>query len=76
MQLMAVLTSQQEQVISRRYGLNGLDGKGNETLQAIATDHGLTRERIRQIEQQGIKKMAKLLERHANRTEALTISRS
>ncbi len=67
--LVDILTEQQKDVINRRYGLTGL---GNETLQAIANDYGITRERVRQVEQQGIEKIKRLLQRYADRAGATT----
>jgi hypothetical protein len=41
-----------KEVIERRFGLK--NGKG-ETLEAIGHDHGITRERVRQLEENGLK---------------------
>jgi hypothetical protein len=50
---MSYLTnSRVREVIERRFGLK--DGK-NETLEAIGKDHGITRERVRQLEENGLK---------------------
>lgn len=42
------LTEKQRDIITRRFGLHGL---GSETLQFIASEYNVTRERIRQIEE-------------------------
>jgi len=57
------LNDREKDVISRRFGLYG---KNKETLEEIGLAHKLTRERIRQIENTGIKKLRQLegLEEH------------
>lgn len=45
------LSSKQKEIISRRFGLKGGE---RETLEAIGRNHGITRERVRQIERDGI----------------------
>lgn len=52
------LSDRQRMVIVRRYGLNG---EGEETLEEIAKDMGVTRERIRQIELKAHRVMRKAL---------------
>lgn len=54
------LTDRQRQVIERRYGLNGTDMA---TLDVIATDLGLTRERVRQIQMEGLDRLRKIIKR-------------
>lgn len=54
------LTDRQRQVIERRYGLNGLDVS---TLEVIAGDLGLTRERVRQIQMEGLDRLRKIIKR-------------
>lgn len=51
-----------KEVISRRFGLK--DGQRH-TLEAIGQDHGITRERVRQIEEGGLKtlKQAKIIDK-------------
>lgn len=46
--LLAVLTPRAKEVISKRYGLD--DGGKRQTLEAIGEKYGITRERVRQIE--------------------------
>lgn len=54
------LGERQRQVIERRYGLNG---KETATLDSIASDLGLTRERVRQIQLEGLERLRKILRR-------------
>lgn len=48
------LTAREQEVVKRRYAL---DGGEPETLERISGDHGVTRERIRQIEAKALRKM-------------------
>ena len=54
------LTERQRLVIERRYGLNGADLV---TLEEIATELGLTRERVRQIQREGLDRLRKIIKR-------------
>ncbi|GAI39424.1 unnamed protein product, partial [marine sediment metagenome] len=48
------LSPRTKEVISRRFGLKPPAGGGQkETLEAIGKDYGITRERVRQIEEDG-----------------------
>jgi hypothetical protein len=49
---MKILDERSRRVISRRFGL---DGEGSKTLHVIGVDEGVTRERIRQVEQTVLK---------------------
>jgi hypothetical protein len=53
--LLKVLTGRQKEIISRRFGLRGK----RETLEAIGRGYGVTRERVRQIEEDGLSRLAK-----------------
>jgi len=53
------LSKREKDVLTRRFGLNG---NGKETLESVGAAHGLTRERIRQIETSGLKKLLQLKE--------------
>lgn len=55
--LLNKLKDKEKEVLIRRFGLLG---KNNETLEQIGTTHGLTRERIRQIETNSLKKLRNL----------------
>ncbi|WP_303783869.1 RNA polymerase sigma factor RpoS [Azovibrio restrictus] len=54
------LSERQRQVVERRYGLNGYEVA---TLDAIATDLELTRERVRQIQMEGLDRLRRILKR-------------
>ncbi|NHC07706.1 RNA polymerase RpoS-like sigma 38 subunit [Azonexus fungiphilus] len=54
------LSERQRQIIERRYGLNGCDIA---TLDTIAGDLGLTRERVRQIQIEGLERLRKIMRR-------------
>jgi len=54
------LSERQRLVLERRYGLNGLEVA---TLDAIATEFGLTRERVRQIQMEGLERLRKIIKR-------------
>ncbi len=54
------LTERQRSVIERRYGLNGADVA---TLDRIASNLGLTRERVRQIQMEGLDRLRKIIKR-------------
>ena len=54
------LTERQRSVIERRYGLNGADVA---TLDVIAGEIGLTRERVRQIQMEGLDRLRKIIKR-------------
>ena len=57
---LAQLTERQRQVIERRYGLNGADVV---TLEALAVDLGLTRERVRQIQAEALNRLRSIIKR-------------
>jgi RNA polymerase nonessential primary-like sigma factor len=57
---LAQLTARQRLVIERRYGLNGVDVA---TLDVIATELDLTRERVRQIQIEGLERLRKIIKR-------------
>lgn len=54
------LTERQRLVIERRYGLSGYEV---ETLDTIAAELGLTRERVRQIQLEGLDRLRKIVKR-------------
>ena len=51
--LLGDLPDKQREVVLRRFGLQGQ----KETLESIGRDLGITRERVRQIEKDGFKKL-------------------
>lgn len=54
------LSERQREVIQRRYGLDGYEV---ETLDIIASDLGLTRERVRQIQLEGLERLRRIIRR-------------
>ncbi|MDD5144787.1 MAG: sigma factor-like helix-turn-helix DNA-binding protein [Candidatus Pacebacteria bacterium] len=54
------LPVKQREIISRRFGLNG---KNKETLELIGKDFSITRERVRQIERDGLLKLSAEVEK-------------
>ncbi|MDP2135460.1 MAG: RNA polymerase sigma factor RpoS [Sulfuritalea sp.] len=64
----AQLTERQRLVVERRYGLGGCDPT---TLEDIATDLGLTRERVRQIQMEALSKLRKHIARDGLSPESL-----
>ncbi|MGE5384992.1 MAG: sigma factor-like helix-turn-helix DNA-binding protein, partial [Betaproteobacteria bacterium] len=57
---LAQLTDRQREVIQRRYGLTGGE---IETLDIIAADLELTRERVRQIQLEGLERLRRIIKR-------------
>ena len=53
------LSEKQRDVIVRRYGLRGYE---NSTLEQVAKELGVTRERVRQIQMDGLKRLREILE--------------
>ena len=53
------LTDKQREVICRRYGLCGYE---NSTLEQVAQELGVTRERVRQIQMDALKRLKEILE--------------
>lgn len=62
------LTERQREVVQRRYGLNNYEA---ETLDVIATDLGLTRERVRQIQLEGLERLRRIIKRGGMSKESL-----
>ena len=54
MDALHTLMPKEEDIIIRRFGLNGM---GSRTLEEVAKDYGVTRERIRQIEAKALRKL-------------------
>jgi RNA polymerase nonessential primary-like sigma factor len=53
------LTDKQREVVSRRYGLRGFD---QSTLEEVAAVMGVTRERVRQIQMEALRRLREILE--------------
>ena len=62
------LSRRQREVLERRYGLNGREV---ETLEIIAADLGVTRERVRQIQMEGLKALRRQLAKDGVRRDAV-----
>ena len=62
------LSLRQREVLERRYGLNGREV---ETLEIIAADLGVTRERVRQIQMEGLKALRRQLAKDGVRRDAV-----
>ncbi|MFI3156619.1 MAG: RNA polymerase sigma factor RpoS [Methylococcaceae bacterium] len=62
------LSEKQREVICRRYGLCGYEGS---TLEQVAQELGVTRERVRQIQMDGLKRMKEILEFNGYSFEAI-----
>ncbi|NOQ34888.1 MAG: RNA polymerase sigma factor RpoS [Methylococcaceae bacterium] len=62
------LSEKQREVICRRYGLCGYE---NATLEQVAKELGVTRERVRQIQMDGLKRLKEILEMGGYSFEAI-----
>ena len=62
------LPEKQREVISRRFGLQGYE---TSTLEQVGREIGLTRERVRQIQVDGLKRLKELLKRQGLDSETL-----
>ena len=62
------LTDKQREVVSRRFGLLGHDSC---TLEEVGREIGLTRERVRQIQVEALRRLRRLLERQGLSADAL-----
>lgn len=62
------LSDRQRQVIERRYGLNGMEVA---TLESIAADLSLTRERVRQIQVEALGQLRRIIRRRGVSRESL-----
>lgn len=59
------LPERTKDVLGRRFGLNPpVDGSKGETLESIGKSYGITRERIRQIEEDGLSRLKPKLKNH------------
>lgn len=62
------LTEKQREVVARRFGLRGFE---TSTLEQVGREIGLTRERVRQIQVEALKRLRDILERQGLNGEAL-----
>jgi RNA polymerase primary sigma factor len=58
--LVSQLDPREATILRRRFGL---DGNDEETLEEVGEDFGVTRERIRQIQEQALRKLRRRIER-------------
>jgi RNA polymerase primary sigma factor len=63
--LLKNLNEREREVIKRRFGL---ENRESETLESIAKDFGITRERVRQIQNNALNKLIKII----NENEKIT----
>jgi RNA polymerase nonessential primary-like sigma factor len=62
------LSEKQREVICRRYGLCGYE---NATLEQVAQELGVTRERVRQIQMDALKRLKEILDANGYSFEAI-----
>ncbi|WWO98613.1 MAG: RNA polymerase sigma factor RpoS [Candidatus Dasytiphilus stammeri] len=62
------LTAKQREVLARRFGLLGYEAA---TLEDVGREIGLTRERVRQIQVEALRRLREILHSHGLNTEAL-----
>jgi len=62
--LLKTLPQKQKEVLSRRFGLAASGSAEKETLESIGQSFGITRERVRQIEEDGLLKLKPQLKTH------------
>ena len=62
------LTDKQREVVVRRFGLRGHESS---TLEDVGLEIGLTRERVRQIQVEGLKRLREILEKNGLSSESL-----
>jgi RNA polymerase nonessential primary-like sigma factor len=62
------LAEKQREVICRRYGLCGYE---NATLEQVAQELGVTRERVRQIQMDGLKRLKEILDANGYSFESI-----
>lgn len=67
-QWLAQLTDKQREVVERRFGLNGHDVS---TLEEVGNTIGVTRERVRQIQIEALRKLREILEKEGFSGDAL-----
>lgn len=62
------LTEKQREVVSRRFGLRGFEAS---TLEEVGREIGLTRERVRQIQVEALRRLRDILEKHGLTGESI-----
>lgn len=69
-QWLGELTDKQREVVVRRFGLRGHESS---TLEDVGLEIGLTRERVRQIQVEGLKRLREILEKNGLSSESLFV---
>ena len=64
----AVLNDKQREVVERRFGLHGYE---NSTLEEVANELGVTRERVRQIQMDALRRLRDILEKDGYSVDAI-----
>ena len=62
------LTEKQREVVARRFGLRGYE---TSTLEEVGREIGLTRERVRQIQVEALKRLRDILEKQGLSSESV-----
>ena len=62
------LSEKQREVVTRRFGLRGHESS---TLEEVGREIGLTRERVRQIQVEALKRLREILEQHGLSGESI-----
>jgi RNA polymerase nonessential primary-like sigma factor len=65
---LSLLTEKQREVVQRRFGLNGYE---KATLEEVGNEIGVTRERVRQIQMDALRRLRRILEKEGLSEEAL-----
>ncbi len=65
---MQQLNDKQREVVNRRFGLHGYD---TATLEEVGNEIGVTRERVRQIQLEALKRLREILEKDGYSSETL-----
>jgi len=63
------LTDKQGEILARRFGLRGFESS---TLEDVGREIGLTRERVRQIQIEALKKLRQMIEQEGLNLEVIT----
>ena len=66
--MLSDLSEKHQEVISRRFGLRG---HSRATLEEVGSEIGLTRERVRQIQVEGLNRLRRSLEEHGLNVEQI-----
>jgi RNA polymerase nonessential primary-like sigma factor len=67
-QWLGELSDKQREVVARRFGLHGYE---TSTLEEVGKEIGLTRERVRQIQVEALRRLRDILEKHGLTSESV-----